>query len=399
MRCKHSLDDKIVGFVDKYLDWIIFAFMLVMSIHIRLKYTPLIEVPGWSDYKEFLQSWVEHYANLGIVRGLGEGIGDYYIPYNIFLAILAQTGINPVYGISFFSCAFDYIMALVIYNIIRVIRNKEGVISIFSEKFDKCIAIALINLPFVIINSALWKQCDSIYCTFLLLSILYFIKEKPNLTFIMLGIAFTFKFQAVFLIPFYIIAYYIKRNFSIIHTLWVPFMYLITGLPAIFCGRSITNTYGIYYRQIVATGGETVVSFPAIWFIGFQEKMFRDMALLVTLMIFAMSMLFIQKNLKGKNVSAVFMLSIVVWCIMTAVEFLPGMHERYDYLAVLLISCISVFFNKRLLIPALIMNICCDFSYGRLLTQTGGEYYPIIAIAYFVAYVWVSYELYKHASD
>ena len=85
MRCKHSLDDKIVGFVDKYLDWIIFAFMLVMSIHIRLKYTPLIEVPGWSDYKEFLQSWVEHYANLGIVRGLGEGIGDYYIPYNLFL--------------------------------------------------------------------------------------------------------------------------------------------------------------------------------------------------------------------------------------------------------------------------------------------------------------------------
>ena len=396
---KQSFDDEVVNFIDKYLDWIIFIFLVVMSVYVRMKYMPLVDVPGWSDYKEFLQPWVEHYKDLGFVRGLGEGVGDYYIPYNIFLAALAQTKINPIYGIAFFSCLFDYLMAIVIYMIIKTIRNKDGLSSMFSEPYDKCFAIALINLPFVIVDSALWKQYDSIYCTFLLLSIFFWLNEKPNLTFIAVGLAFSFKFQTIFLVPFYLIAYYIKRNFSILHTLWVPFMYLVLGIPAILCGRSVTNTYGIYYRQIEATGGETVVSFPSIWFIGFEEKMFRNIAVFITLMVFAMSLLFVQKYLKDKKINSVVMIHIAAWSVMTAVEFLPGMHERYDYLAVLLVAFISVLYNKNLLIPALIMLISNNFSYGRLLIQRGAELYPFVAICYFVAYILVSYDLYKQVSN
>ena len=398
---RKAFDNKLVEIVDKYMDWIVFAFLLVMSFHIRIKYTPLVDVPGWSDYREFLGSWVEEYRRLGFAGGLATGIGDYYIPYNVFLAVVAQLGVNPVSAISFFSCLFDGVMAVAVFLIVRVLRAQGLACGFWEKSFDKCFSLVLINLPFVIVDSALWKQCDSIYSAFILLGLFFFLKERPNLTFIMIGLAFSFKFQTVFIIPFFVIAYFLKKNFSILHVLWIPAMYLITGLPAIICGRSVTNTYGIYYRQVTSTGGATVVSFPSVWFIGFQEQMFRHIGVFMALMIFAGALVFAKYKLRGAGgvgltgLNGAFWLILAGWSIMTAVEFMPGMHERYDYLAVFIISFAAVAFRRRLLIPALIMNLCSNFSYGRLLTQTGEQYYPVAAVFYFIAYCLVCMEIYK----
>lgn len=398
---RKAFDNKLVEIIDKYMDWIIFAFLLVMSVHIRIKYTPLVDVPGWSDYNAFLAPWVEEYHKLGFVGGLSTAIGDYYIPYNVFLAIVGQLGVNPASAISFFSCFFDGVMAVAMFLIVRCLRAKDLACGFWAERFDKCFCLTLINLPFIIVDGALWKQCDSIYSAFILLGLFFFLKERPNLTFIMIGLAFSFKFQTVFIIPFFVLAYYLRKNFSILHVLWIPVMYLITGLPAIFCGRSITNTYGIYYRQINSTGGATVVSFPSIWYIGFQEQMFRHIGIFVALMIFAGALVFakfkLQDAASGKQVlNGAFWLTLAGWSIMTAVEFMPGMHERYDYLAVVLISFVAIAYRRQLLLPALIMNLCSNYSYGRLLTQTGEQYYPLAALAYFVAYCWVSYSIFDN---
>lgn len=88
-------------------------------------------------------------------------------------------------------------------------------------------------------------------------------------------------------------------------------------------------------------------------------------------------------SFKGNAFDKVFMLTLAGWCIMSAVKFLPGMHERYDYLAVVLLSFVAIAYRKRTIIPAIIMNLCSNFSYGRMLTQTGEQYYPLAAIAYF----------------
>lgn len=118
----------------------------------------------------------------------------------------------------------------------------------------------------------------------------------------------------------------------------------------------------------------------------------------VALMVFATALVFVKKyikDVKGKAVDGAYWLMLAGWCVMTAVIFLPGMRERYDYLAVVLVSFVAVAYRKRIIVPAIIMNLCCNFSYGRLLTQTGEQYYPVATIAYFVAYCWVTYELYR----
>lgn len=395
MKHRTGFDDIIIYFIDKYLDVIIFVFLFLISLHIRIKYTPLVALPGWSDYSTFLKPWVEEYAKLGIVKGLSTEVGDYYIPYNIILAVISTTGATPVYGISFISCLFDYVIAIALYLIMRELRKCSPALLMLPAKYDKCLALAIINLPFVIVDSAIWKQCDSIYSAFILLALYFFIKERPNLTFIMIGLAFSFKFQTIFVVPFFILMYYLKRNFSLLHVLWVPGIYLLTGLPAILCGRSITNTYGTYYRQMMSTGGETVVSFPGIWFIGFQEKMFRHIAILVTMLIFIAAVIFAQQYLKKKSIDTVSLLYFAAWCIMTSVEFLPGMHERYDYLAVLLISFLAITGKKSLIIPAIVMNLCSNFSYARLLTQTNEQFYPLAALFYFAAYCFITFDLCK----
>lgn len=33
---------------------------------------------------------------------------------------------------------------------------------------------------------------------------------------------------------------------------YIPFMYLVSGLPAVFAGRGILDVYGIYFRQITS---------------------------------------------------------------------------------------------------------------------------------------------------
>ena len=47
--------------IDKYTEWIVFAFLLVISVVIRIKYAPVVNNNnGLTDYNTFLGPWVEH---------------------------------------------------------------------------------------------------------------------------------------------------------------------------------------------------------------------------------------------------------------------------------------------------------------------------------------------------
>ncbi len=177
---------------------------------------------------------------------------------------------------------------------------------------------------------------------------------------------------------------------------------LITRIPTVICGKTVSYANGIFYRQMNSTNGETVVSFPSIWFIGFSEKMFRHIGVFVALMVFAAALVFVKKYIKdvrGKAVDGAYWLMLAGWCVMTAVKFLPGTRERYDYLAVVFVSFVAVAYRKRIIVPAVIMDLCSCFSCGRLLPQIGEQYYPVAAIAYFVAYCWVTRELWREAKE
>ena len=387
---RKKADSFLFALFEKHADIVIFTVLFLVSIYLRYRYVPLIDYrSGVSDYNYFLKPWVKFYRETGIVDGLREGVGNYYVPYNVFLALISKIDVKPYLPIALFSILFDYIIALFIYKIAFELKKSQKLL--ISDKNIKCFAILFALLPIVIENSSIWKQCDSIYSGFLLIALYYFLKGKYDPAFIFTGIAFAFKLQAVFIFPFLILFYIGKKDFSIVKFLWIPLIYLLSGLPAILCGRSVVDTYSIYFDQ--TSGTHMFENFPSIYAIGMEsDEIFFQLSLFLPIVIFLFSLLFISQK-KGA-ISSSDWLYIAAWCTMTCNEFLPGMHERYDFLAVILLTFVAIFLHNKILIPVIIIHLVSACTYGSSLS--GSELnYTILACFYLGCYCWISYDLYN----
>ncbi|MBR3039908.1 MAG: hypothetical protein IKI20_04550 [Lachnospiraceae bacterium] len=379
--------------IDKYTEWIVFAFLLVISVVIRIKYAPVVNNNnGLTDYNNFLGPWVEHYRTYGIVSGLKLGVGNYYIPYNVVLALISKLPIEPYYGIMAFSAVFDYIISIFTYKIVKLIVSSSSVKSVIKDKEIKVFAMGLTLLPIMVANSGIWKQCDSVYTGLILVSVFFLLKRNYRLAFIMVGIGFTFKMQTIFILPFYVLVYLIRKDFSLLKFLWIPIIYLLGGLPAILCGRDILSTYTIYLHQ-TELHRQMCVNFPGIYHLGMENyNLFFWMAFVLLFVVFAFAYLRIRKY--AEKMSQVDWLYLAGWSLFTCVEFLPAMHERYDYSAILFLTVLMLFFKRKLLIPVLAMHVISACTYSNCLYGAVPNM-KLLAVVYFIVYCYVTYDLFK----
>ena len=88
-----SLEEKLHRFVEKNLFRIGVLLILLCSFFVRYHLAPITVLSG--DYNISLLPWVESYRASGIVKGLSQVIGNYYVPYNLFLAVIAQLPGQP----------------------------------------------------------------------------------------------------------------------------------------------------------------------------------------------------------------------------------------------------------------------------------------------------------------
>ena len=71
---------------------------------------------------------------------------------------------------------------------------------------------AVLFAPTVVVNSAAWGQCDSIYAAFCLGSLYFLLRQKPWWACVFFGIALSFKLQAIFFLPVLIIVLVVNRQ-------------------------------------------------------------------------------------------------------------------------------------------------------------------------------------------
>jgi Gpi18-like mannosyltransferase len=107
---------------------------------------------------------------------------------------------------------------------------------------------AVLLLPTVVINSALWGQCDSIYTCFLLLFAYFATGARSAAACIAFGCAFAFKLQSVFLAPL-VAVLVLRRVVRPAHLLWIPLPYLLAILPSWLTGRPLSELLTIYVGQ------------------------------------------------------------------------------------------------------------------------------------------------------
>lgn len=399
MNKTNKLDDIILSFFKKYYLEILFFIVTIISLKVRIDFIKFES----QDYHSFLLNWYTKIKESGGFIALKEEIGDYNIPYLVIMAILTYIPINPLILIKMVSIFFDYLMAisgmLIIYEILKNNKNKH----IYALLTYSIICI----LPTVVLNSSAWAQCDSIYTSFILLALLFMVKEKYFKSFIFFGIALSFKLQAIFILPVYILIYISNKKFSILYFLVIPIINIIMCLPAIIVGRSLISCISIYSNQTTSYIDFISMNFPSVYAIFIKpiggsnlienvDKAISSFGVLFTFTIFTIiAIIFIYKEIKMDNK---LIINMSLFSILLCTFLLPSMHDRYMYMADVICIIWFIINRKKIYIP-IVINFISLYTYIEYLYATRNLSIQYVAILNFVILFILAKEIFIQIRD
>lgn len=325
--------------------------------------------------------------------------GDYNMPYVTVLWLLNYLPGRTIIKVKLFSIIFDYLGAvaggLIVARVYEMQKDLNG--RLFKcRKYAKEILFvaayaAVLFYPSAVLNGAYWGQCDMVYVTFLLYMIYALLRDKPSVAMILLGCAFSFKLQAVLILPVLIIYYWKTRKTSIRHFLWVPIVMELLCIPAIIGGCSVFVPFSVYLRQL-GRYPYMYVFYPNIWAI-FKDAPYYIFSTVANLSIIAVlgvfAVLVIQN---GKKETAQQWLRYVLWSVFFTMCFLPCMHERYGMLLEI-VAILYAFLDRKYGIYAVIIGAGSYISY--LQVTFGKDYFSDkwIAVAYLLCLGFMTYQV------
>lgn len=315
------------------------------------------------------------------------------------LAFLTYLPISPLISIKLVSVIFDFVCAIAVAKIALYVFK--------DNKHKNAIALlvysATLFLPTVFLNSSGWGQADSIYTAFILLSLLYLIKQKYIKAFVFLGIAFAFKLQFIFILPLYILVYISERKFSMLHFL-IPFVVnFITCIPSIIFGKSLISCINVYIGQTSAYSKYITLNFPNFYsifwgngsshLIDTPNEFLSKIGIYLTLFIFIIiAFLVFYKKIKFDAKAIV---EFGLWSVLICTFLLPQMHERYLFIGDILAIVYLLFNKKKYFIPIMIELISL-YGYMNLLFNSFNLEMKFMGIAYLVLFVIYSKDMCKN---
>lgn len=368
---------KLLEWADRHLQFIVIGAFCLMGLLIRWPLRNLIS----GDAHYFLLPWYEQIKE----NGLSQQVGDYNLLYQALIALMTHLPLAPLHAYKLLSVVFDYLLAA-----------GAGILTAILAKQDKLwqgtLAFGLVLIsPLVVLNSAAWAQCDAIYTCFAVFFLLALLKHRHALAMILLGLAFTFKLQAVFLLPLFLFVYYTRRKFSAALFLLIPLTMCAASLPSIFFGRSLSDVFLIYFNQ-TSSYPYMAMNYPSAWLLlvngmsASAYNLLRLPAIIFTVVVLALLMLhWLRRKAVPEGQNLLIMAFLLCYA---CVLFLPSMHERYGFIYETLALILAVLIPKTmpLCVGLIALSVC---TYGSYLF--GWECLPlntlaVINVALFVAY-------------
>lgn len=282
--------------------------------------------------------------------------GDYNMPYITVLWLLNYLPGRTIIKVKLFSVLFEYLGAVAA-GLIAAHFAKEGK----KELWFTMACVAVLFYPSAVLNGAWWGQCDFIYVAFLLYMIFALLKKRYGMAMVLLGCAFSFKLQAVLILPVLLIFWWKKRSFSGAYFLLVPVMMEVLCIPAILGGYSVFIPFSVYTRQL-GRYPYMYVFYPNFWAL-FREApyyIFSNVAILSILAglgVFAVAVIRKKTKISEKQ-----WMEFAVWSIFFMMCFLPCMHERYGMLLEVL-AVIYAFLNRRTWWNAVVIGLGSFIAY------------------------------------
>lgn len=377
------IEEKIITNIDKHKNILFFGIITLLGALIRYQGRDFISVDMHVDF----WLWYDDIRSKGGLAALKMQVGDYNLLYQTLIALMTYVDGKATYMYKMLSIAFDFLMSLAAAFFVSEVTKKEKFGFIFL-----CAYAIMLFLPANVLNSAYWGQCDSIYTFFIILTLLYMYKGKYVWAFVFLGMAFAFKIQTIFILPFIICYYFYKKRFSILMFGVSLAVFWLSGIVAYCYGRSIWAPFQIYADQ-TAEYSKMYLSIASFWvLIGNDYYTLNAFAISMTIVLCGIG-LYVTLHKVKKIDSAEQYMNTVVWFVWTCLLFLPAMHERYTYpLDILLI--ITSFINKKYIKYAAISAVLSVSSYGYFLFANF-DVDRIYALLYVAAWLHYTYTIVK----
>lgn len=352
----HHQEQKVLGFITKHCLLLAVAGVTLLSVWMRLKNLDFVS----DDFRYFLLPWFTELQMGEGLQALARPIGNYNVPYLTVLALLTYLPVDPLVSIKLVSIAFDYVAAIAAADVVWVLMGKTE----RAKLAQLCTYAITVCLPTLLLNSAYWGQCDSIYVSFLLLCLCALVREKYTAAFVLFSVAFCFKLQAIFFLPVLVILYFAKRKFSATNFLILPVVFLIGDLPALLAGRGVKETLSIYLKQ-ADEYPELTMNYPNLYyFLMGDYELFAGAGVMLTLILLALLAVYIIYN--GWDIPVQSMVTLALLCAMICLYFLPAMHERYGLVTDILSLMYFMIKRKRSYVP-IIINLSSLLSYTGFL--------------------------------
>lgn len=301
------------------------------------------------DYQNFLAVWVDFFRQNGGLAALGMPIGNYNVPYLFFLALFSQSSIPDLYLIKLLSIFFDVVLA---WSAMQLV----GCFVRASAQRLACFFLVLF-WPTVVLNGALWGQCDSIYVAFAVLSVWLALSGHPMLAMASIAVSFSFKLQAVFVMPVFLL-FLLARRIKIWHFLVFPPVCVLMVLPAVLAGRPLWESLTISLSQTGSIGDGLNYNSPSVFAL-FSDVQNPELAgklgiLAAALVIVLLAILVWRRRDSCSNRALLLSAALLAVAIPF---FLPHMHERYFFAADILTLALALVDLRLTPLPLL-----CEFA-------------------------------------
>ena len=334
--------------------------VLVVSIAIRLYSLPQISL----DMESGLFKWYGFILKRGFVNSFKEDFALYTPPYLylLWLATFVNGMVSQVTLIKLISIFFDIVSAFFVYKIVRV-KYPSG-------RAPWLAAALAFTLPTVILNSSYWGQCDSIYTAFLLASIYFMLIERPIFAMSFFSLAFAFKLQSIFLLPF-LGVYTLRRKIPWLSFALIPITYIILSIPTIWAGRPWLDVLTIYAQQTDKFPKWSSTTPTLYLLLQGQIPLTDTLSLAAVLLAGAIISVWVFSAWKKRakdNYNSIVLTALASVALVPYI--LPRMHQRYFYPQDV-ISLVIVFFQPELWFLPILSQVISTIAYAPYLFNGG----------------------------
>jgi Gpi18-like mannosyltransferase len=323
------------------------------------------------DYRRFLSPWYDFIVGYGGFSALQYDFSNYSPLYLYLLALSTYLPLPKLYAIKLVSISFDFLLALFVLLTVRL--KYENRVVWMSSFFVTLFA------PTVFINSALWGQSDATYTSMLIASIYFAIQRRPNLSLLFFAVALSFKLQAIFLFPLFVVLF-LKKRVPFYSFLLIPVTYMVSLLPSWLAGRPLMELLLTYPSQ-AGLFQQLTLNAPNLYqWLPNDPGSFEKPGIIFTGLLMCLLCLISWRSVVPLDGDMIVKLSLVSMLLLPFT--LPHMHERY-FFAADVISIIYAFYTPKHFFVPIIVGGASLFSYFPFLFREepiGLQYLAILIV-------------------